>query len=119
MRHKACITSCGDDEMEDFVESIELIGTWKTTEFKSSPSLPKDAKFELNNEVTFNADHSMILENGETAKWSLKNKNKNKNVTIEYSNQGVLVHLTLNILSYFHGEIIAFSPIMSTFANYL
>ena len=115
MRHKACITSCGDDEVEDFVESIELIGTWKTTEFKSSPSLPKDAKFELNNKVTFNADHSMILENGETAKWSLKNKT----VTIEYSDQGVLVHLTLNILSYFHGEIIAFSPIMSTFANSL
>ena len=70
-------TSCGDDEVEDFIETINLVGTWKQLSHSITPDLPNPelVTFSENDIVTFNADYTYIVNNGEgKGTWSLKNK---------------------------------------------
>ena len=68
------LTSCTESQMEDFVESVNIVGTWNCTETIVSSSSPSDAMYHYNGQITFRADHSFYDSYGDTGTWSIRNK---------------------------------------------
>lgn len=79
-------SSCGDDEVEDFIETINLVGTWKEVDLKVTPDLenPEMVEFGEFATITFNSDFTYSVTNGETGTWQLKDKT----ITTKWTNHG-------------------------------
>ena len=54
------LTSCSDDEVEDFVEAVNLVGTWKGTIISLTPAPSSRLEFEMDGSVTFNANGTFV-----------------------------------------------------------
>ncbi len=68
------LTSCSDDEVEDFVEAVNLVGTWKGTIISLTPAPSSRLEFEMDGSVTFNANGTFVNSDGEKGEWSLRDK---------------------------------------------
>ena len=68
------LTSCDENTMEDFVESVNIVGTWSCTESVISTTCPSDARYHYNGLMTFRANHTFSDSYGESGTWSIKNR---------------------------------------------
>ena len=70
------ITSCTEDEVNDFIESVNLVGTWKQVSRSITPELenPELVEFYDNLTTTINSDFTYSSSNGETGTWRLKDR---------------------------------------------
>ncbi|MBO4606328.1 MAG: hypothetical protein J5682_00325 [Prevotella sp.] len=62
--------------MNDFIESVNLVGTWKQVSRSITPELenPELVKFYDNLTTTINSDFTYSSSNGETGTWRLKDR---------------------------------------------
>ena len=76
------LTSCDERMMEDFAESVNIVGTWSCSESVHSTSNPAYSKYRYNGLITFRANHSFSDSYGETGTWSIYNRK----ITLVYDN---------------------------------
>jgi hypothetical protein len=76
------LTSCDENQMEDFVESVNIIGTWSCTESVIPTTNPSANRYHYNGLITFRANHSFTDSYGDTGTWSIKNRM----ITLVYDN---------------------------------
>lgn len=63
-------TSCNEDDVEEFITKLTLVGTWNVS-VSSSPALPGDASLGLGETITFNSNGTFENNHGETGSWAM------------------------------------------------
>ncbi len=76
------LTSCDEKAMEDFVESVNLVGTWKCSETVHTSVSSSDVRPFFTGLMTFNSNHTFYDSYGERGTWSLRNRT----ITLYYDN---------------------------------
>lgn len=67
------LTSCDERLMEDIAESINLVGTWESTEKLCSVDYPGHNHINFNGLITFRSNHEFFDDHGSGGTWSLSN----------------------------------------------
>ena len=68
------LTSCDENQMEDFVESVNIVGTWNCTETVLSTTTSMRTRPHYNGLITFRSNFSFSDSFGNTGTWSIKNR---------------------------------------------
>ncbi len=76
------LTSCEQEEMEDIINTANIIGTWKSGDTKFSPTPESDLDLDFDGCITFNADGTFTDCTGKNGHWTLREQT----VTLYYPN---------------------------------
>lgn len=72
----AVLTSCNDDDVEDFMESINLIGTWEVTDYTVTPAVADGDEINIakGQKIVFKNDLTFIDSEGNSGTWKVSEK---------------------------------------------
>lgn len=72
----AVLTSCNDDDVEDFMESINLIGTWEVTGYTVTPAVADGDEINIakGQKIVFKNDLTFIDSEGNSGTWKISEK---------------------------------------------
>lgn len=72
------LTSCDEKAMEDFVESVNLVGKWNCSE--TIHSSDRSIRPFFDGYIQFEANHTFTDSHGDRGEWSIKNRT----ITLDY-----------------------------------
>ncbi|MBP5388485.1 MAG: hypothetical protein J6Y97_14040 [Prevotella sp.] len=102
------LTSCEQEDMDDIVNTANVIGTWKSSDMQISPTPECDLDLHLDGYFTFNANGTFTDCCGKNGRWTLRNKmitliypngdGRNMQYTIQggYSRKQMVLMSTIN-----------------------
>ena len=82
------LTSCDDDDVEDVMENLNIVGKWTGTA-TVSPEMPEDMEFEFDGTVEFKADGTYVSidpdGDSNSGTWALRDKT----LTLTQTEEGI------------------------------